>query len=132
MVSERRRKYSHAKSILYQSIPQPVLSPSLPLEKYAGSYYHPTYCMMSFVVIGTSLFADRSKQEISMNIRIEHVSGEFWLATLAVVNRDERDNEAMRAEFQVSADGESRTFGIELEPMMNGEKIWFTKIPATH
>jgi hypothetical protein len=57
--------------------------------------------MMSFVVAGTTLLADRSKQEISMNIRMEHVSGEFWLATLAVLNRDERDNEVVRAEFQV-------------------------------
>jgi len=88
--------------------------------------------MISFVVVGTSLFADRSKQEISMSIRMEHVSGGFWLAILAALNRDERDNEVVRAEFQVSADGESPTFGIELEPMMNGEKIWFTKIPATH
>lgn len=132
MVSERRRKYSHAKSTLYQSIPRPIIPPSLPLEKYAGSYWHPTYRMMNFAVIGTGLFAGRSKQEISMSIRMEHVSGEFWLATLAVLNRDERDNEVVRAEFRVSADGESRTFGIELEPMMNGEKIWFTKIPAIH
>jgi hypothetical protein len=78
--------------------------------------------MISFVVVGTSLFADRSKQEISMSIRMEHVSGGFWLAILAALNRDERDNEVVRAEFQVSADGESPTFGIELEPMMNGEK----------
>jgi hypothetical protein len=132
VASERRREYLRAKSTLYQSIPQPVLPPSLPLETYAGSYYHPTYRMMSFVVAGTTLLADRSKQEISMNIRMEHVSGGFWLATLAVLNRDERDNEVVQAEFQVSADGESRTFGIELEPMMNGGKIWFTKIPATH
>jgi hypothetical protein len=83
--------------------------------------------MMSLVVVGTKLFAYRSKQEISMSIRMEHVSGKFWLAILAVLNRDERDKEVVRAEFQVSADGESRTFGIELEPMMNGEKIWFTR-----
>ena len=126
-LEERRAELANARERLYPTVPGHILPTSLKIEKYAGRYVHAAYGVMEFVVVGNSLVADRLKQEIAMEIRLEHVSGEFWLATLAVVNRDKQDMEVVRAEFRVDADGECRRFGIEFEPRMKGEKIWFTR-----
>lgn len=126
-LEERRAELANARERLYPTVPGHILPTSLKIEKYAGRYVHAAYGVMEFVVVGNSLVADRLKHEIAMEIRLEHVSGEFWLATLAVVNRDKQDMEVVRAEFRVDADGECRRFGIEFEPRMKGEKIWFTR-----
>ncbi|KFY12650.1 hypothetical protein V492_03758 [Pseudogymnoascus sp. VKM F-4246] len=127
VVGDRRDAVVRAKERLYPSVPQKPIPPSLPLDKYAGSYWHPGYGVMNFVVDGTNLLADRTEHEIGMEVKLEHVSGEFWLASLHVSHRDDRDVEVVRAEFYVSADGNVAKFGAELEPRMGTDKIWFIR-----
>lgn len=115
---------------LYSHLPDPPLSKTLPLGKYAGKYSHPSYDDLVLEVHGKSLVANRQQQEIAMDIIFHHVSGEYWLATRHVLNQDIRDSNVVRAEFKISADGNTERVGPELEPKMNGEKIWFERTMA--
>lgn len=124
----RRQGFANPLQRLYPSCPANPLPPSLPLDHYAGSYSHPGYGEMNLVVDGADLVADRMKQEIAMKIRFQHVSGEFWLAALQIRLRDPRDVETVRAQFDVSVDGKARRLGVEFEPRMKGEKIWFERV----
>ncbi|KFX90569.1 hypothetical protein O988_08131 [Pseudogymnoascus sp. VKM F-3808] len=128
VVGERREANAGARERLYPFVPIKPTPPSLPLDKYAGSYSNPGYGVMDLVVGGEGLIADRTEQEIAMKIKLEHVSGELWLAFLHVSHRDERDVEVVRAEFDISEDGTVDKFGVELEPRMGSNKIWFTRI----
>ena len=125
----RQRREEHASSLerLYPHLPDPLHPMTLPLEQYAGKYSHPSYDDLVLKVRGRSLVADRQQQEIAMNIIFRHVSGEYWLATLHVRNQDIRDCNVIRAEFKISVDGKAARVGLELEPEMNGEKIWFER-----
>ncbi|KFY59746.1 hypothetical protein V496_05555 [Pseudogymnoascus sp. VKM F-4515 (FW-2607)] len=127
VVSERREVSARARERLYPSVPVKPMPPSLPLDKYSGSYSHPGYGVMDLVVSGEGLIADRTEQEIAMEVKLEHVSGEFWLAFLHVKNRDDRDVQVVRAEFYISADGKAGKFGVEMEPRMGSDKIWFIR-----
>lgn len=130
VVGERREAAAQARDRLYPSVPAKPTPPSLSLDQYAGSYTHLGYGVMDFVIdeAGSGLTADRSKQEIAMEVKLEHISGEFWLAFLRVKHRDDRDVEVVRAEFYISADGKAGKFGMELEPRMGTDKIWFIRI----
>jgi hypothetical protein len=128
VVAERREAFAKARERLYPSVPVKLTPPSLPLDKYAGSYSHPGYGAMNFVADGERLIADRADQEIAMEVKLKHVSGEFWMAYLHVKHRDDRDVQVVRAEFYVSVDGTAGKFGIELEPRMESNKIWFIRI----
>lgn len=126
-IEESRGWFANARERLYPSLPDPVIPSALRVEEYAGRYWHPAYRGVELKVDGEELVADRTSQEIAMNIRLEHVSGESWLATLEIVNQDPRDYEVVRAEFRVEADGVARYVGLDLESEMEGEKIWFER-----
>ncbi|KFZ01906.1 hypothetical protein V501_09731 [Pseudogymnoascus sp. VKM F-4519 (FW-2642)] len=128
VVAERREAFAQARERLYPYVPVKPTPPSLPLNKYAGSYSHPGYGVMNFVADGERLIADRTDQEIAMEVKLKHVSGEFWMAYSHVKHRDDRDVQVVRAEFYVSVDGTAGKFGIELEPRMESNKIWFIRI----
>jgi CubicO group peptidase (beta-lactamase class C family) len=124
---QKRRDYANSLEQLYPRLPDQLKPTSLPLEKYTGKYSHPSYDDLVLKVHGKSLLADRQQQEIAMDIIFHHVSGEYWLATLHVRNQDIRDCKVVRAEFRISVDGKAKRVGLELEPLMNGEKIWFER-----
>ena len=127
VVDGRRDAFVRARERLYPFLhvkPNPL---SLPLEKYAGSYSHLGYGVMKFVVEGAGLITDRTEQEIAMEVKLEHVYGEFWLAFLHVKNKDDRDSEVLRAEFYISVDGKASKCAAELEPKTESNKIWFMR-----
>jgi hypothetical protein len=99
VVKGRRKAFVRARERLYPFLPFKPIPLSLLLERYTGSYSHLGYGVMKFVVEGAGLIVDRIEQEIAMEVKLEHVSGEFWLAFLHVKNRDDRDSEVVRAEF---------------------------------
>ncbi|KAI9742541.1 MAG: hypothetical protein M1818_003681 [Claussenomyces sp. TS43310] len=127
VINERRQNLANSRQRLYPSVPAKSIAPSLALEEYTGSYWHPAYGAMNIVLDGQALGANRLEQEIPMQFKFEHVSGEFWLAFLYVLNRDPLDAEAVRAEFYVSAPGKAIKLGIDFEPKMKGTKIWFLR-----
>ncbi|KAB8258845.1 beta-lactamase/transpeptidase-like protein [Aspergillus pseudonomiae] len=132
-ISERiatwREKQAHAKDLLYPGLPVVQIPPTLGVWEYAGLYKHPGYGRLELRVDidGFGLVADRLTCEVPIVILMEHVSGEFWLASLRERNQDPRDNERVRAEFRIGVNGLVSEVGIDLEPEMSGEKIWFQR-----
>lgn len=128
IIEERRAAAEHSRERLYPSLPTSLIPLSRPLEEYAGFFRHPGYGAMVLIAQGKELMADRLEQEIAMTVRLEHISGSFWLAYLYVKNRDPRDVEVVRAEFYISEDGTVSKLGIDFEPKMEGKKIWFLRV----
>lgn len=132
-LKERRNRSrhgnAHALSRLYPDLPSPTSPPSLPLETLAGRYQHAGYGEMHFELHGNELIAERLTYEIAMVVRMTHVHEDSWIAKLEVVNKDPRDHGAVRAEFQI-ADGVAARVGLDLEPALNGEKIWFDRVSS--
>ncbi|KAE8377733.1 beta-lactamase/transpeptidase-like protein [Aspergillus bertholletiae] len=124
-----REKQAHAKDLLYSGLPAVPIRPALGVQEYAGLYEHPGYGKLELRVDigGLGLIADRLTCEVPMVIAMEHISGEFWLATLREKNQDPRDHERVRAEFRIGVDGLVSEVGIDFEAEMNGEKIWFQR-----
>ncbi|KAH8697129.1 beta-lactamase/transpeptidase-like protein [Talaromyces proteolyticus] len=127
-INTRRSDNSRAKSRLYPSLPSPLEPPSAPFKAHAGRYSHPGYGDMNIESHENVLIVDRLLQEIPMIIRMIHVSGESWLARLEVLNQDPRDFESVRATFRVSDNGVLGHVGLDLEPALGGEMIWFDRV----
>ncbi|KAB8067234.1 beta-lactamase/transpeptidase-like protein [Aspergillus leporis] len=126
----RREQQNNARQRLYPQLPVVQLPPTLAVKEYAGLYVHPGYGKLELRVDaeGSGLAADRTACEVPMVVSLEHVSGEFWLANLQERNQDPRDHERVRAEFRIGVDGRVREVGVDLEPEMDGKKIWFLRV----
>ena len=129
-IEEGRREREGVRERLYPELPEETFPPTLGIEGYAGRYWHPAYRELELVVREEGLLiADRYHMEIAMKIELQHVSGEFWLATMQIRHQfDPRDWEVVRAEFRVSAAGKAVAVGIEMEPEMGREMIWFDRV----
>jgi len=132
-LKERRDRSRHANiqalSHLYPNLPSPVSPPSLSFEELAGRYQHAGYGEMNFELHGNELVAKRLTYEISMAVRMMHVHEDSWMARLEVVNQDPRDQQAIRALFQV-AGGAAKRVGLDLEPALGGKMIWFDRVSS--
>lgn len=127
-LSQRRSDIARSAELLYPSISYPARPPLLPYQAYAGNYIHAAYGNLNLECHGETLFASRLTQEIPMEIRMIHVCGEQWLATLMILNEDPRDHLVVRAAFKLDEDGEVTEAGLDLEPALNGNVIWFSRI----
>jgi CubicO group peptidase (beta-lactamase class C family) len=127
---QKREDVRNALVRLYPDLPCPIDPPLFPLGAYAGQYRHAGYGDMMFELCGDALVASRLLHEISMVIRMTHATGEFWMARLEIVNQDPRDHEIVRAEFQRTEDGIARRIGLDLEPALRGQMIWFDSITS--
>jgi CubicO group peptidase (beta-lactamase class C family) len=125
----RRAGLAGARERLYPNLPTPAARSAFGVEAYAGKYWHAAYLGMNLVVgdDGKGLVADRLYMEVGMMVHLEHVSGEFWLATLKMRHQDPRDYEVVKAEFRLGPEG-VRAVGVDLEPEMDGQLIWFQKV----
>jgi hypothetical protein len=65
-----------------------------------------------------------------MMIRMTHVSGDDWLAKLEILNQDPRDFASVRANFRMTEDGALGYLGMDLEPALGGEMIWFGRVTS--
>ncbi|KAL2013132.1 hypothetical protein VTN00DRAFT_657 [Thermoascus crustaceus] len=133
---------------LYPARPDPPLPLSLPISAYEGIYVHPAYPTLNISAhcAKPSIFPEFPKPDftndkgaslqqppslcaticgsiLAHTIEFRHVSGEFWL-----VARDFwGEHKATRAEFRVAPHGTVGELGVEFEPTMKGEKIWFRR-----
>ncbi|KAL6808146.1 beta-lactamase/transpeptidase-like protein [Trichoderma camerunense] len=130
-LSQRRSDIARSPETLYPSLPCRGCSPPLPYQSYAGDYFHAGYGDLVLECRGDSLFASRLSQEIPIVIRMVHVCKESWLATLMTLNEDPRDHLIVRASFKVDADDEVTQVGLDLEPALNGNMIWFSQKAVT-
>lgn len=140
-IQERMQALNNSKERLYPDIPQNPISLSLPLEEYTGFYSHAGYGVMNLTVIDSEPKSTSNSQKeifraalvngtIPVVLDFEHVSGEYFLASLGLVKADGyRDVEVVtKAEYRLSEAGKVEELGIILDPEMGEEKIWFQKV----
>ena len=121
----------------------PRIPCTLPLEAYAGTYYHAGYRSLTFKVgdhkdtcttdpIQVLIADSQHDRTWPHTIRLEHVSSEHWIAYLKVAEWDES---VTKAEFRIGEDGNVSELGIACEVSWTIEekvelykKFWFKKI----
>ncbi|UKZ74833.1 hypothetical protein TrVFT333_002503 [Trichoderma virens FT-333] len=130
-LSQRRSDIARSAELLYPSLSYPPSPPLLPYQAYAGNYTHAAYGNLDLECRGNTLFASRLTQEIPMVIQIRHLGGEHWLATLMTLNENPRDHQVVRASFKLGTDNKAAQAGLDLEPALNGNMIWFTSQTST-
>ncbi|KAK6850794.1 hypothetical protein PG987_000428 [Apiospora arundinis] len=111
--------YDSAVERLYPDRAEPSLPPALPLQKYAGTYYHPAYQNLTVEVVDnddsplgprqsskTQLKASRANAVWDMSYDFEHVSGEFWAVFIDLKKSPNwLSGEVAKAEFRLGSDG---------------------------
>ncbi|KAJ5133277.1 beta-lactamase/transpeptidase-like protein [Penicillium atrosanguineum] len=127
-IANRRRDNLRVRERLYPSLPSQPSRPSVSLDAHAGRYSHPAYGNLDLELRGVSLFADRLLQEIPMVIWMLHVTGDSWLARLEVLRQDPRDCDFVKATFEFTVDRVAKRVGLDLEPALGGEMIWFNRL----
>ena len=73
---------------------------------------------------------DRTNQTWKQEIRLQHVSGDFFMAWADSTTAPGTPvlQKAMAAEFRIGPEGRPVAFGIGIEEAMKEEKIWFMRI----
>ena len=130
--------WNNAPDVLFPNRVDPPIPPSLPFEKYAGTYYHPGYKYMKLQLghrpggrrPNAQFFAERLECTWQRVCDFEHVSGEFWVMYMSVVAgtaEDKKDTAAVQ--FRVGVNGEVSALGIEWRfgPLVDGW-IWYDKV----
>lgn len=80
-------------------------------------------------ITSTYLFANITDRTWQSTVRMEHVSGEFFVAMTAAYDLEGFDNETpLKAEFRLGEGGGVKWVGMVAEPMMGDEKIWFERV----
>lgn len=119
-----------ARERLYPSAPSLGLPLSLPLIAYAGIYTHPAYPDLSITLSEDNKPALHATFSSSLTARmtLEHVTSEFFLATLFLFVATVEPTAVVRAEYQVNAKGKVARFGICLDFQdMPDTLIWFDR-----
>ncbi|KAK8069331.1 hypothetical protein PG994_005947 [Apiospora phragmitis] len=110
---------------LYPERTEQPLPPTLPLQKYAGTYYHPAYQNLTVEVDeGTSsgsrqsskpqLKASRANAVWEVSYEFEHVSGEYWAVFIDLKNTPNwLSGQVAKAEFRLGPDGWADELVIE-------------------
>jgi CubicO group peptidase (beta-lactamase class C family) len=108
---------------LFPSLFANRLPHSLPLDGYVGTYSHPGYGVVALKVKDGHLYSDRRNRVQAMIIHLEHAGGEFFVAKRCTPT----SSDYLKAEFYIDSTGAARRLGMELEPALGGEKIWFER-----
>lgn len=77
---------------------------------------------------GTYLHAYVTAIANPYDLWLSHITGDHFLANITIPALYPEPIEAVRAEFIVDTAGEATKVGIELEPAMGDDKIWFERI----
>jgi Domain of unknown function (DUF3471) len=114
---------------------------ALPIESYAGTYFHPGYLSMTLQVADSEtvmgkpkikLTARRANATWPIECQFEHVSGEYWLMTYRLIHNPGAPGTRGFApvQFKLGSDGKVSSMGIEwradFSDVVEG-LIWFDK-----
>ncbi|KPM41382.1 hypothetical protein AK830_g5215 [Neonectria ditissima] len=114
---EARRKaeqdVENADDILFPHRPKEPVPPSVDLNKLSGKYHAPGFGTYSFVEETSDansasrvLIADRTDLLWKTRIRLRHVSGDFWIAYILMLEGARPPEAVLAAEFLFGVDGE--------------------------
>ncbi|CAI7671999.1 unnamed protein product [Penicillium viridicatum] len=112
---------------LYPSLPDPVVSHSLPLDQYAGKYENPAYGSITLFLGNGCLVADLLDRAVPSLITLTHVSGEFFVAHYYQPKKIGSLSDYYATEFIVGSNGIATAMGMDVEPALHGEKMWFDR-----
>lgn len=77
----------------------------------------------------TYLFANVTDRSWHFTVRMEHVSGDFFVAMVSTCDIGGFDIDSpAKAEFRLGEGGGVDRMGIVAEPKMGEEKIWFERV----
>lgn len=126
----------------YPNRPVPAISPSLPLEAYTGTYFHPGY--LSFTLeLATPGSTTRSKAALTAARRdvtwptvneFEHVTGEYWMMFQYMLdNPGGPMKEYAPVQFRIGANGVAEALGITWLSTTGEEDtveglVWFDRV----
>ncbi|KAK7943183.1 uncharacterized protein PG986_012296 [Apiospora aurea] len=109
--------YDSAVDRLYPERTEQPLPPALPLQKYAGTYYHPAYQNLTVEVDEATSSGPRQSSEPQLkgtrpnavwdvSYKFEHVSGEFWAIFMDMAKSPNwLSGQVAKAEFRLGPDG---------------------------
>ncbi|PKS13286.1 hypothetical protein jhhlp_000057 [Lomentospora prolificans] len=141
-ITMKDQGYLKARETHLTQLSDPQKPHSLPLEEYAGTYTHPAYRDITFVVAEPEadlpvaekttkvLHALKEKSEWDVVFDLEHLSGEHFICYINTLVRSPMVHEACPAEFNVGPDGKVRRLGIQFSQFLSSSKetIWFDRI----
>lgn len=114
------------KEELYFNLPDAIISPTLPLEKYEGRYKNDGYGILPVKLKDGRLQANGSDRTWRFTLDLEHASGEFFVAN--ALNLETLQEYNMKAQFRIAENGEVGEFGVAFVEQMNGDLIWFKRM----
>lgn len=128
-----RKEVENSRERLFPHAPEPDqrLPHGLPLDAYAGSYYHPGYRDLTFDVVDGKLHTEANRTW-AFALDLEHVSGEFFVAFVHGVAGSLTESitnmMGLKTEFRLGVSKTVEAVGFGMEPTMEDELIWFSKV----
>lgn len=104
--------FAGAKDRLFPSIPTAPISPSLPIDAYAGSYNHPSYGTITINLVDKELRGVFPGKVPLDPLILEHVNGEFFLAKAEIISLI---SVRARSRFEINAAGTPFRLGVEFD-----------------
>ena len=152
---EKKETVRNCPKQTYHSTPSEPKAPTLPLERYAGTYRDSGYgnitlaldcdSAMSFTHSAASATTKENEKKCNLkltrrddayphiNVDLVHHTGEYWLGWIWYGEWQDPQNPltCVRAEFRVRPDGEVAQFGIDFR--LSGAAtplVWYDKVTA--
>ncbi|KAJ5758317.1 uncharacterized protein N7511_007011 [Penicillium nucicola] len=112
---------------LYPCLPDPPIPHSLPLSQYAGRYEHPAFGFITIDFEKGYLSANLLDRVTAGVISFGHASGEFFVGYFFQPKSIGMFSGYYKAEFSIDSSGIPSAMGLDLEPALGEEKIWFRR-----
>ncbi|RAK77813.1 beta-lactamase/transpeptidase-like protein [Aspergillus fijiensis CBS 313.89] len=100
----------------------------LSLNDYTGTYSHPGHGPITLFLKDEKLHVNLMDRVAKAWMRFEHVSGVFFVVKGYKPEAEGVDPEYMAAQFHVGVTGVVERLGLDLEPALNGQMIWFERV----
>ncbi|RCI09185.1 hypothetical protein L249_1483 [Ophiocordyceps polyrhachis-furcata BCC 54312] len=131
----KQREIKNATNVLFPDRPTTPLPPSLKPEAFAGRYRNAGYGIFELrpekdpsKPEQTMLVADRDDFEVRYQLRLQHVSGDFWVAYIESPDRAPGPSAFYRAQFNMGADGKAVSLAVTMydrdEMVMEGVVVY--------
>lgn len=121
------RNTTFVKEVLYPPNKTIYIPPSLPLEAYAGLYFHRGYGAWPINYRNQTLWNTMNRPNaLQYDGKLDHITANHFLI-IAYDAGEPDDPIYFPTEFRVDVTGKVRQMGIHFEDSMKGEKIWFDR-----
>jgi hypothetical protein len=134
---KQEKDVGNAAEILFPDRPSRYHPPSLDVSEFPGKYQALGYGNWEFVEVvskgapmGVVLVADRTDLLWKTRVTLRHVSGDFWVAFITMLEGDGLPEVFLVAEFRIGVDG--KPSGLELtfkdREKFNGGRVFLQRM----